>query len=150
MRLYFDAAYVAKCYIAEADSAAVRELARQAESLHSSAWCVAEMASVVQRCIREGLLTSAEAVETRRMFRQNVAEGGWTLVPLNDELLREVDAAFETLPPDVFLRAGDALHLVSARAAGFSEIWSNDRHLLRAARYFGLKGRSISSPRRAS
>ena len=144
MRLYFDAAYLVKYYIDEADSAAVRELTSRAESLHSSAWCLAEMASVVHRRIREGSLTPPEAAETRRRFREHVAEGVWQLVPLSAELLREVDAAFEMLPRDVFLRAGDALHLVSARAAGFGEIWSNDRHLLKAARRFGLKGRSVS------
>lgn len=143
MRLYFDAAYVAKYYIDEADSASVRELTRGAESLHTSAWCLAEMASVVHRRLREGSLAPAEAAETRRRFREHVAEGVWHLVPLTVELLREVDTAFASLPADVFLRAGDALHLVSARAAGFSEIWSNDRHLLKAARRFGLKGRSV-------
>jgi hypothetical protein len=34
---------------------------------------------------------------------------------------------------------------VSARDAGFSEIWSNDRHLLAAARHFGLRGRSVTA-----
>ena len=65
------------------------------------------------------------------------------MVPLMEEILRRVDAAVDTLPAQVFLRAGDAIHLVSARAAGITEIWSNDQHLLRAARHFGLTGRSV-------
>jgi hypothetical protein len=47
------------------------------------------------------------------------------------------------LPAGVFLRAGDAIHLGSARLAGFSEVWSNDGHLLAAAGQFGLKARSV-------
>ncbi len=143
MKLYFDAAYVAKLYINEASAEAVREFARHAESLHTSAWCLAEMASIVHRNVREGLLTGEQAREVGRSFRDNVASGGWRLIPLSAGLLREVELAFETLPAQVFLRAGDALHLASARAAGFREIWSSDRHLLKAARHFGLKGRSV-------
>jgi predicted nucleic acid-binding protein len=41
------------------------------------------------------------------------------------------------------LRAGDAIHIVSAVEAGFNEIWTNDRHLLAAAAHFGLKGRCV-------
>ncbi len=150
MKLYFDSAYVAKFYLREPDSDGVRTLADQAEPLHSSEWCLAEVACTLHRQVREGALTGREAAEIGKVFRNDVATGIWVLAPVTRDLLAEVDALVHTLPADVFLRAGDALHLVSARAAGFSEIWSNDRHLLRATRYLGLKGRSISSPRRAS
>jgi predicted nucleic acid-binding protein len=41
----------------------------------------------------------------------------------------------------LFLRAGDAVHLATAAEAGFGEVWTNDRHMLAAARAFGLRGR---------
>jgi predicted nucleic acid-binding protein len=47
------------------------------------------------------------------------------------------------LPDGVFLRSGDAIHLVNASQAGFPEVWTNDRHLLSAAPHFGLAGRSV-------
>jgi predicted nucleic acid-binding protein len=47
-----------------------------------------------------------------------------------------------TLPPAVFLRAGDAVQLVSALEAGEPEVWTNDRRMLAAAPHFGLVGRS--------
>ena len=141
---------MAKFYLREPDSDAVRALADQAEPLHFSEWCLAEVACTLHRHVREGALTGREAAEIRKVFRDDLASSIWVLAPVTRDLLAEVDGLVHTLPAEVFLRAGDALHLVSARAAGFSEIWSNDRHLLRAARYFGLKGRSVSSPRRAS
>jgi len=32
---------------------------------------------------------------------------------------------------------------VRAVEAGFNEVWTNDRHLLAAAKHFGVKGRSL-------
>ena len=140
--LYFDAAYVAKFYLQEPDSPAVRRLAKKAEVVHSSEWSLAEMACTLHRQVREGLLTGREAAEVRHVFRDHVTAGVWVLVPVTRELFEEVDAVVRTLPGDAFLRAGDALHLASAR---ITEIWSNDRHLLRTVPHFGLKGRSLAS-----
>ena len=78
----------------------------------------------------------------RQAFGEDVQNGVWILVPVSNAVLKNVEAAVRNLAPHVYLRAADAIHLVTARDAGFSEIWSNDRHLLRAARYFGLKGRT--------
>ena len=143
MNLYFDSAYVAKCYLNDPDAPRVRELAQQAETLHSSAWCVAEVPCAIHRRVRERSLTPPEGVQLRRLFLEHVSKGLWTLFPVTDAVLRGVDASLDALPAGVFLRAGDAIQLVSARAVGFSEIWTNDQHMLRAASYFGLAGRSV-------
>jgi predicted nucleic acid-binding protein len=143
MKLYLDSAYIAKCYLNDPDAPKVRKLVQRAESLHSSAWCLAEMACVFQRRVREKSLNPEEGAQLRRIFLDHVSQGVWVLLPLDDSILRAVDASLDTLPPQVMLRAGDAVHLVSARAEGFSEIWSNDRHLLRAAPHFRLTGRSV-------
>lgn len=143
MKLYFDTAYVAKCYLTEPDSAAVRKLAYGAEGLYSSAWCIAELACVFHRYVREGSLQPGRAARLRRLFLEDVGNGVWELFPISERLLFIVELATRGLPATVYLRAGDAVHLVSAREAGFSEIWSNDRHLLRAAEFFGLTGKSL-------
>jgi len=142
--IYFDSAYVAKCYINEPDSARVRAFVRYESDLHTSALCLAELACIFQRHIREKGLTRSQAFELRGTFAGDVENGVWSLVPVSDALLRNVEAAVRNLAPRVYLRADDAIHLVSAREAGFSEIWSNDRHLLAAARHFGLRGRTVA------
>ena len=143
MNLYLDSAYVAKCYLNDADAEKVRALVQKADSLCSSAWCLAEIACAFHRRVRERSLTPQQGLQLRRLFFEHVSQGVWSLLPVTEAVLRGVDASVDLLPADVFLRAGDAVHLVSAQMAGFSEIWSNDRHLFRAARYFGLAGRSV-------
>ncbi len=69
----------------------------------------------------------------------------WLLLPVTDRVLRQVEVLVRTLPRSMFLRAGDAIHIVSAVDSGFNEIWTNDRHLLAAAAHFGLKGRSVTA-----
>ena len=144
MSLYLDSAYVAKCYINEPDSPRVRAFVRGDADLQTSALCLAEMACVFHRHVREKGLTRRQALELRSAFIADVDDGVWLLHPVSEAVLRKVEAAARNLPATAYLRAGDAIHLVSARDAGFPEIWSNDRHLLGAARYFGLRGRSVS------
>jgi predicted nucleic acid-binding protein len=44
------------------------------------------------------------------------------------------------LPNSVFVRSGDALHLTCAAEQGFREVYTNDRHMLQAAKQFKLVG----------
>jgi predicted nucleic acid-binding protein len=140
--MYLDSAYVAKYYLNEPDSPRVRELIQGGDSLISSAWCVAEVSCVFHRCLRNGDLSEAQVQYLSREFLSHVDAGLWTLVPVTTALIRRLTSIIATLPPGVFLRAGDAVHLVSALDAGEHEVWSNDRRLLAAAHHFGLAGRS--------
>lgn len=144
MTIYLDSAYVAKCYINEPDAHLVRRLVRDESDLHSSALCIAELACIFQRHIREKSLSRSQASALRRAFSKDIEDGVLVLLPISDALLRSVEAAVSNLPSYVHLRAGNAIHLVSARDAGFSEIWSEDRHMLAAARHFGLRGRLVT------
>lgn len=143
MRLYFDTAYIAKCYLNEPDAKRVRKLAGSASGLYSSAWCIAELACVFHRQTREGSLSIEQAAQLRQLFLDDIRQGVWVLLPVSEPLLFRVEALTGALSPSVHVRAGDAVHLVSAQEAGFTEIWTNDRHLLSAAQHFGLIGRSV-------
>jgi predicted nucleic acid-binding protein len=144
--VYFDTAYIAKCYLQEADALTVREFARSTEAISTSAIAIAEIACTFHRHVREGTLTTDAAHNVREQFLEDLRHDIWFLLPVTHRLLRKVEFATRSLPAGVFLRAGDAIHLVSALDAGFEEIWTNDRNLLAAASYFGLKGRQVNVP----
>jgi len=143
LRLYFDTAYLAKCYLNEPDGKAVRRLARRASGLYSSLLAVAELACVFQRQIREGRMDAHQAAEWRSTFIEDLRNGVWVLFPLSERLFYRVESLVSALPPTVYVRAADAIHIVTARENGFTEIWSNDRRLLEAAEHFGVSGRSV-------
>jgi len=87
LRLYFDTAYLGKCYWNEPDGRLVRELAQQADSLYSSAICVAEMACLAHRKVREGPIGPADAAIRRDLFLDDVRNGVMTAVPVTERLL---------------------------------------------------------------
>ena len=143
MKLYFDTAYLGKCYWNEPAGKLVRDLAQQADGLYSSAICIAEMACLAHRKVREGPTTATDARVRRDLFLEDVNSGVIVAVPVTERLLRRVEATTRALPASCFLRTFDALHLVTAADEGFTEVWTNDRHMLAAAPHFGLVGRSV-------
>jgi predicted nucleic acid-binding protein len=143
LTLYFDTAYLAKCYWNEPDGRRVRELAQRADGLFSSAICIAEMACLAHRKVREGPVTEADAAIRRDLFLDDLSTGVITAVPVTERLLRRVEIVIRALPSSCYLRTFDALHLVTAADTGFGEIWTNDRHMLAAAPHFELAGRTV-------
>jgi hypothetical protein len=141
--MYLDSAYIAKFYVNEVDSRAVRELIRGADSLVSSAWAMGEVTCVLHRHMRENKLTQRQFRELLDAFIRHVGQDVWTLLPVTPRTLQKVASLMRSAPADVSLRAGDAVHLAAAMGAEEHEIWTNDRHLLQAAEHFGLSGRSV-------
>jgi predicted nucleic acid-binding protein len=141
--MYLDSAYVAKYYLNERDSKAVRSLMEGASSLVSSEWSMLEVTCAFHRHFREGHLTARQFRELARAFRKHAEQGLWSFVPVDTRLLRRVAVAMDSLPGDVYLRAGDAIQLASAQEAGEHEIWSSDRHVRAAAAHFSLVCRSV-------
>lgn len=62
---------------------------------------------------------------------------------MTSELLEKARKAVLDIPGTVFLRSGDALHLACAEEHGFQDVYTNDRHMLNAARYFPLTGVNV-------
>jgi predicted nucleic acid-binding protein len=141
--MYLDSAYIAKYYVNEPDAPAVRKLIRQASYICSSSWAVIEVTCVFHRHVRERSLTAAQGRELIDLFRTHVEADFWGLIPVTDMLLRRTATLIRGLAANVPLRAGDAVHLVTALDVGESEIWTNDRHLLAAAAPVGLAGKSV-------
>ncbi len=143
MKLYFDTAYIAKCYWPEPDGEAIRELVGRSDGVYSSSLCIAEMACVFHRKLSEGWAPPADVVQRRDWFLADIGSSAITVIPMTEKLLYRTEALTRVLPPTCYLRAADAVHLVTAVDAGFTQIWTNDRHMLAAAPHFGLVGRSI-------
>ena len=143
MRLYLDSAYIAKCYLRERGTDAVLDLVEASHIRVSTEWAKVEVVAVFHRHLREGKLSRAAFEELVELFQSEVASGVWQWVSVNAERLVEATTAFQELPADCFLRSADCLHLVSARHAGFREVYSNDKRLLEACPHFGLEGRDV-------
>lgn len=141
--MYFDTAYIAKFYFNEPDSPRVRELVRRASAIQSSLWAFAEFHAVLHRRVREGAFLPRDARDLASRFSEHIAAGLWSLIPVNEALLRRTGALMIAAPVDLFLRTADAVHLTTAQEIGERDVWTTDRHMLAAAAYFGLTGRSV-------
>lgn len=137
--IYFDSAYIARCYLVEPGHAEVAALATRSPGIASAEIARVEVASVFHRKLREGSITPKNHRELCLQFSDDIGAGIWTFLPIGSPLLARAQSAYQTLPAATFLRSADCLHLCAAAAAGFKEIYSNDRHLLAAAPRFGLR-----------
>ncbi len=147
MRLYLDSAYIAKCYLHEPGTDAVLDLVESSRVRYSSALARVEVESVFHRHFREGNLTRRDYRKTVDRFARERDEGLWQWLPVTDVLIQAASSAFRSLAPTVFLRSADCIHLTTAQQAGFTEVYSNDRHLLAAAVHFSLTGRNVIEER---
>jgi len=141
--IYFDSTYVAKVYLFEHGSGEVRALTAAQPEVACSEIGKIELASVLHRKFREGALDAPRYLSLCQQFEQDLQSGVWQWLPVAPLLLEQVRLAFRALPVTLFLRASDALHLVTARENGFTEVYSNDRHLIDAAAHFGLKAINV-------
>lgn len=142
--MYFDTAYIAKCYLPEPGSESVQKLARSVQDgLCCSEWGRLELFSVFHRHLREGRIGRDELIDIVAVFRSDEKDGVWTWFPMKPVQLRSIAKQFVEMPDTLFLRAADALHLRSAVVNGLDTIYTSDRHLLAAAAHFGIKGMNI-------
>jgi hypothetical protein len=63
-------------------------------------------------------------------------------MPVRQALLQRTSALMVAAPGNLVLRTADA-DLTTAQEIGEREVWTNDRHMLAAAAYFGVRGRSV-------
>ena len=138
--VYFDAAYIAKCYLNEPNAETVRLFAYHADGLASCEIARVEFYSVVHRHLREGNINSEEAQEVLKDFEQDDSDGVWEWFAVTSSLVRLACENISQLPATVFLRASDAIHLTCTKENGFSEVYTNDRHMLAGAQYFQVQG----------
>jgi uncharacterized protein len=143
---YFDSAYIAKFYLDEPESDAVRQLAESLGRVHCSALGRIEVTSVFHRKWREGAFTEHEFREVSAQFAEDCAAGLWAWLSVTDSLIETTAEAVRSLGRNIAIRSADALHLVSAREHGLRRVYTNDRHMQLAAEAFGVEAVAARVP----
>ena len=140
---YCDTAYLLKYYVDEPGSKEVRSLIDRQTGVGSLSLGRLELAAAFHRKLRESQIEPAMHKCLISQFEVDNMVRLWTWFDATPDLVDKASKNFATLPAKIFLRASDALHLACAKEHGFREIHSNDKHLLAAAKHFGLKGRNV-------
>ena len=104
---------------------------------------VSHIYKILKRHVRDRHVTRREMRAILKDFEEDEQSGVWQWFGVTSELLEKARKAVLDLPSTVFLRSGDALHLACAEEQGFKEVYTNDRHMLKAARHFHLIGLNV-------
>jgi len=134
-----DTSAVAKLYVPERETAAVRQLLETEDEVCVSELVRVELMGVFHRRLREGKWTRADFLAAVRQFSRDELGGFWTWLPLGAPIMEAAAKTYATLPKTVFLRSADCLHLVTAIHHNFSEIYTYDGHQAAAAEVLGIK-----------
>ena len=140
--IYFDTSYLVLLYYQDAGAEAVRALATT-DHVACSAHAQAEMMAAFHRKLREGAIRPAAYAALMGQVRVHIEAGAFQWLAQDSEIFLRIRHVYQKLPAAVFLRAADAIHLATAAESGFRIVYSNDAHLLGAAKYFGIEGRNV-------
>lgn len=140
--IYFDTSYLVRLYYEDPGADAVRALAAT-DHVACAALGQAEMIAAFHRKLREGAIRPATYVALMDQARAHDEAGAFRWLAQGQQILSRIANVYAKLPATVFLRAADAVHLATAAETGFRIVYSNDSHLLAAAKYFNLEGRNV-------
>lgn len=142
--LFCDTSTLAKYYVSEPESAAVRSRLDAEDRVLLSELARAELMGVFHRRLRERKWNRDEFLTVVRQFSTDEVSSYWTWLPLEGTIVEQVVRTYTALPEDVFLRTADCLHLVTALHHGFAEIHTHDRHQRDGAGALGLTAVAIT------
>lgn len=140
--IYFDTSYLVRLYFDDPGAERVRALAAT-DHVASAALGQAEMMAAFHRKLREGAIKPAAYAALTGQMEAHIEAGAFHWLAQDGEVLSRIRDVYRKLPASVFLRGADAIHLATAAEAGFRAVYSNDAHLLAAARHFGIEGRNV-------
>ena len=141
--IFCDTSTLAKYYLREAESEAVRSLFLEQTEVVLSELSRAELMAVFHRRWREQSWTKEQFTRAIRQFSRDDIGGYWSWLRLDSVIVEQAVKIYATLPEKVFLRSADCLHLVTALHHGFEELYTHDVHQAKAAVYLGLKALRI-------
>ena len=140
--IFCDTSAVAKLYVPEQDSLAVRATLEAEDQVLISELVRVELMGVFHRQRREKKWTHSQFLTAIRQFSNDDVGGFWSWLALDTTIIETAAKTYTTLPDSVFLRSADCLHLVTALHHGFTEIYTYDRHQTLAAAALGLTPRT--------
>jgi predicted nucleic acid-binding protein len=141
--VYVDTSVLVSLFLNEPHSVAAAEwYARETSELVAAAWCIPEFASALGIKQRTGAIDSQQARGAWRRF-ERMAAADLRLLPLAPTDFHR--AAELVLDAASALRAGDALHLACAEAAGTKYMATLDDVLGRNARRLKIKPVALRS-----
>jgi len=140
--IYFDTSYLVRLYYEDPGADQVRALAAS-DHVACAAHGQAEMMAAFHRKLREGAIRPAAYSALVGQVEAHIEAGAFQWLPQDGEILSRVRHAYQRLSASVSLRGADAIHLATAAEAGFRMIYSNDTHLLAAAKHFGIEGKNV-------
>jgi hypothetical protein len=133
-----DTSAVAKFYVPEKESSAIRQLLERSDQVCLSELARPELMAVFHRRLREGTWNRRDFLAAVRQFQHDDLSGFWTWLPVDAFILKTAAEIFTTLPPTIFLRSSDCIHLVTAVHHNFGEFLTFDAHQTSAAAALGL------------
>ena len=136
--IFCDTSTLAKYYVLEKESLAVRSYLDQEDQVVFSELARVELMGVFHRRLRERQWTKEDFTEVVRQFSHDDLSGYWSWMPLDKEIVEKASQIFVTLPETIFLRSSDCIHLVTAIHHGFKKIYTYDKHQAQAASVLGL------------
>jgi predicted nucleic acid-binding protein len=101
------------------------------------------MIAAFHRKLREGAIRPAAYTALLGQVRTHDEAGAFQWLAQGQQIFSRIASVYAKLPATVFLRAADAVHLATAAESGFRIVYSNDAHLLAAAKHFGIEGRNV-------
>ena len=137
--IFCDTSAIAKFYVAEKESPAIRARLEAEDQVCVSELVRAELMSVFHRQLREKKWSRDKFLTAVRQFTNDDIGGFWTWLPLDATIIEAAAKTYTTLPDTVWLRTADCLHLVTAMHHGFAEIFTYDANQSAAALALGLK-----------
>lgn len=140
--IYFDTSYLVRLYYQDPGADQVRALAAT-DHVACAAHGQAEMMAAFHRKLREGAIRPAAYAALVGQVEAHIEAAAFQWLPQDGEILSRVRRTYQRVSPSLFLRGADAIHLATAAEAGFRMIYSNDTHLLAAAKHFGIEGKNV-------
>lgn len=135
---YVDTSALVKRYVEERGSPEFEDFCESSDAdLVISPLVAAELTGTLQRRVRAGEVAVRYASEARRRFHDDVAAGGWRLIPFETAMFSRASDLMLTLGAP--LATLDAMHLACALLHGADALATADRQLASASRRAKLR-----------